>query len=99
MQTNVLLSHSIVIQVLGEARLKRLQRGGWLARQPDGKYKASDIRAVVRRFERGSGLDLPPDTIESQRTNDSRRRHGHAYVKKAKEPSIFDADADVRKWL
>ena len=83
---NVLLNQSTVVQLIGEARLRRLLRAGWLAPQPrtSGKvfYASSDVRQVLRRLERGDYLG--PDTIEVARVRDCERRHGRAYVRKRK---------------
>ena len=91
-RTNVLLTQLAVTQVLGEARLKRLLRAKWLAPQPraNGKvfYAIQDVRAVIRRFERG---EYPgPDTIEVTRVRDSERRHGRGYVRKMTGGGISD---------
>ena len=93
-RTNILLTQLAVTQVLGEARLKRLLRAKWLAQQPraNGKvlYASQDVRAVIRRFERG---ECPgSDTIEVARVRDSERRHGHGYVPKTTHEGISDLD-------
>jgi hypothetical protein len=66
-----LLTQSRVIEILGWARLLRLQRNGWLKpvrRTPHTVlFSPADIRACWRRLERGE--KLPPDRIESARTN------------------------------
>jgi hypothetical protein len=91
-RTNVLLSQLAVTQVLGEARLKRLVHAKWLAPQPrvNGKvfYASQDVRAVIRRFERGEWLE--PDRIEVARVRDSERRHGRGYVRKTTDEGISD---------
>jgi hypothetical protein len=91
-RTNVLLSQLAVTQVLGEARLKRLLRAKWLAPQPraNGKvfYASQDLRAAIRRLERGEWLE--PDTIEVARVRDSERRHGRGYVRKTIDKGISD---------
>ena|SRR5215469_4180404 len=93
-RTNVLLTQLAVTQVLGEARLKRLLRAKWLAPQPraNGKvlYASRDVRAVIRRFERGEWLG--PDTLEVARVRDSERRHGRGYVRKTTGDGISDWD-------
>jgi hypothetical protein len=91
-RTNVLLTQLAVTQLLGEARLKRLLRAKWLAPQPraNGKvlYASQDVRAVIRRFERGEWLE--PDRIEVARVRDSERRHGRDYVRKTTDECISD---------
>jgi hypothetical protein len=81
---NVLLNQSTVVQLIGEARLQRLLRAGWIAPQPrtNGKvlYASQDVRAVIRRLERGG--HLPPERIEVARVRACEKRHGRGYVRK-----------------
>jgi len=92
-RTNVLLTQLAVTQVLGEARLKRLVRAQWLVAaqtRANGKvlYASQDVRAVIRRFERGEWLE--PDRIEVARVRDSERRHGRGYIRKTTDEGISD---------
>jgi hypothetical protein len=94
-RVNALLSQTVVMQLLGETRLRRLLRAVWLAPQPktNGKvlYASQDVRAVIRRLERGDYLG--PDPIEVARVRDSERRHGRSYVRKTTDEGISDLDA------
>ena len=88
--SEVLLTRHTVIQVIGAARLLRFIRAGWLTpakRTPSRVlFRVSDVRHALRRLERGEAL--PPDQIESARTNGSARRHGRGYVKKVRPISL-----------
>ena len=88
--SEVLLTRHTVIQVIGAARLLRFIRAGWLTpaqRTPSRVlFRVSDVHAALRRLERGEAL--PPDQIESARTNGSARRHGRGYVKKVRPLSL-----------
>src|SRR3974390_1436342 len=67
----------------------RFVRSGWLVprRTPQRVlFSVRDIHAALRRLERGE--KLPPDQIESARTNGSAARHGRAYVKKVRPISL-----------
>jgi hypothetical protein len=85
-----LLTRHTVEVVLGRPRLLRFIRAGWLApaqRTPSRVlFRVADVHAALRRLERGEAL--PPDQIESARTNGSARRHGRGYVKKVRPISL-----------
>ena len=87
MAAQVLLNQHQLGLAIGTTRLQRLVRAGWLApaqRSPTRVlYRVSDVRACLRRLE--AGEVLPPDQIESARTNGSAIRHGRGYVPKEKK--------------
>jgi len=90
----IVLTQVTVAQVIGAARLQRLLRAHWLIPLPRiGKevlYAAKDLHAAIRRLERGDLL--PPDRDEVRRIRASEQKHGKGYVRRPKEPSIFDLD-------
>lgn len=77
-----LLSQYHVTQVLGRQRLQKFVRAHWLGpaeRTPSRVlYRVADVRACLRRMEREA---VPPDRIESARTNGSAIRHGRGYLR------------------
>jgi hypothetical protein len=66
-----LLNQYTVTQVIGEARLLRFMRAGWLepAQRTPSRilFRAKDVHAALRRLERGE--ICPSDQIASARTN------------------------------
>jgi hypothetical protein len=89
-----LLTQHIVRQVIGQTRLLRLVRAGWLApaqRSPTRVlYRPSDVHAALRRLERQA---CPPDRIEIMRVRDSEKRNGYPRVRKPSRPQPSGIDA------
>jgi hypothetical protein len=94
-----LLTQRIVGRVLGQSRLQRLLRAGWLApreRTPSRVlFSQHDIHAALQRLERGEVL--PPDRTEVSRVRAWEQRTGYAYVPKEKKPrrTVWDLELDL----
>jgi hypothetical protein len=92
-----LLNKKTVERVIGQTRLRRLLRAGWLAPvlTPVGRNGSSshrrnavlfnprDVHAALTRLERSV---VPPDRIEIARVRASEALHGRAYVRKTADP-------------
>jgi hypothetical protein len=107
-----LINRRTVAQVIGEARLQRLLRAGWLAPviQPfDGSrpqrqailFNPLDVHKALRRLERQA---CPPDRIAVAQVRACELRNGRAYVPhpRPEKPALelnWDLDAiDLTKW-
>ena len=91
--SEALLTQRTLRRIIGQSRLKRLVRAGWLApveRTPSRVlYRVSDIHAALSRLERRR---CPPDRIEVARVRASELRNGHPRVRKEKAaPPGLDA--------
>jgi hypothetical protein len=89
-----LLTQGTVSRVIGQSRLRRLLRAGWLTpseRTPSRVlFRASDVHAALRRLERGEAC--PPDRIEISRVRAWEQRTGRGYKKvPARKPPGLDA--------
>jgi hypothetical protein len=61
-------------------------------------YAVRDVRAIIRRLERGEVL--PPDSVETARVRASEIRHGRTYARQTKADTIWDFDSiDFAKFL
>jgi hypothetical protein len=87
-----LLDKRTVERVIGQTRLRRLLRAGWLAPvQPLGEsrrrqpilFSPHDLHRALRQMERSV---VPPDKIEVARVRDSEARNGRARVRKTVDP-------------
>jgi hypothetical protein len=87
-----LINKQTVERVIGQTRLRRLLRAGWLApAQPPGGsgrrqpvlFSPRDLHRALRRLEQSV---VPPDRIEVARVRASEARHGRAYVRKTADP-------------
>ena len=92
MSAALLINKRTVERVIGQTRLRRLLRAGWLApAQPlDGSrrhqailFNPRDLHAALRRLERSV---LPPDKIEVARVRASEARNGRTRVRKTDDP-------------
>jgi hypothetical protein len=94
MPTALLINKRTVERVIGQTRLRRLLRAGWLAPAPtqplDGGrrrqailFSPRDVHRELRRLERSV---VPPDRLEVIRVRESEARHGRAYVRKTVDP-------------
>jgi hypothetical protein len=91
-----LINKQTVERVIGQTRLRRLLRAGWLApaqplngsgrRQPI-LFSPRDLHRALSRLEQSA---VPPDKIEVARVRDSEARHGRAYVRKTVDPPSPD---------
>jgi hypothetical protein len=96
MSADLITQHRLA-QVPGYPRLKRLVRSGWLTPQRTPSrvlYRVADVHLALRRLEAGEAL--PPDRIESARTNESAVRHGRGYIRKGRKvrPTVWDLNLD-----
>jgi len=93
-----LLNKKTVELVIGQTRLRRLLRAGWLAPAPmqplDGSrrrqailFDPHDLHRALRRMERSV---VPPDKIEVARVRASEARNGHPRVRKTADPQPPD---------
>jgi hypothetical protein len=91
-----LLTQHIVRRVIGQSRLQRLIRAGWLKpiRRDDHSilYAPRDVHAALRRLERKF---CPPDRIEVARVRLSEARNGHPGVRKEKPLKIKTLDFEL----
>jgi hypothetical protein len=82
-----LLTQHTVKRVIGQSRLQRLVRAGWLKPvRRDGHsilYAPRDVHAALRRLERKF---CPPDRIEVARVRLSEARNDHPRVLKERPP-------------
>jgi len=92
MPAALLINKRTVERVIGQTRLRRLLRAGWLAPvQPldsSGRRRAIlfnplDLHRALSRLERSV---VPPDRLEVIRVRESEARHGRAYVRKTADP-------------
>jgi hypothetical protein len=90
----LLINKTTVERVIGQTRLRRLLRAGWLAPAPtqplDGSrrrqailFNPLDVHKALTRMERSV---VPPDKIEVARIRDSEIRNGHPRVRKTPDP-------------
>jgi len=103
--SEVLLTKRTVERVIGQTRLRRLLRAGWL-RPVEGSshpilFSPRDLHAALRRLERSA---CPPDRIAVAQVRASELRNGRAYVKhpRPEKPALepdWDLSAlDLTKW-
>ena len=88
-----LLTQRAVGRIIGQSRLQRLLRAGWLAPVERNArqilFSQRDVHKALTRLERQR---CPPDRIEIARVRASEVRNGHAYVKKGRpQPTPLDA--------
>ena len=94
MPTALLINKRTVERVIGQTRLRRLLRAGWLAPAPtqplDGGrrrqailFSPRDVHRALRQMERSV---VPPDKIEVARVRASEARNGRARVRKTADP-------------
>jgi hypothetical protein len=88
-----LLNKYTVERVIGQTRLRRLLRAGWLAPAPtqplDGSSRQAilfDPRDLHRALSRMERSVVPPDKIEVARVRASEARNGHPRVRKTADP-------------
>jgi hypothetical protein len=95
---NDLITQGRLAQILGAARVLKLQRNGWL--KPTRRtahsilFYLADVRACWRRLE--AGERLPPDKTETARVRLSEQRNGRSYQKKGRpqRPGIDAIELD-----
>jgi hypothetical protein len=81
--SEALLTQRQLSRVIGQTRLRRLLRAGWLS--PVGRsgqailFDPRDVHAALRRLERS---DCPPDRLEITRVRASEARNGYPRVRK-----------------
>jgi hypothetical protein len=81
------LTKRTVERVIGQTRLRRLLRAGWIS--PVGRngqailFDPLHVHAALRRMERSV---VPPDKIEVARVRASEARNGHPRVRKTADP-------------
>jgi hypothetical protein len=89
----LLINKKTVERVIGQTRLRRLLRAGWLAPvQPyDGSrrrqailFDPRDLHRALSKMERSV---VPPDKIEVARVRASELRNGHGYVRHPRKPT------------
>jgi len=87
-----LLNKKMVERVIGQTRLRRLLRAGWLApvQSLDSSrwrqailFSPRDVHRALRQMERSV---VPPDKIEVARVRASEARNGRARVRKTADP-------------
>jgi hypothetical protein len=89
-----LLTQNTVRRVIGQSRLQRLLRAGWL--KPVKRNACSilfdplDVHAALRRLERRV---CPPDRIEVERVRASEARNGHPRIRKEQVHPVLDLSA------
>ena len=90
--SEALLTQRAVGRIIGQSRLQRLVRAGWLKPVERNAHSIlfdlHDLRAALRRLERGEAL--PPDRIEVARVRSSEARNGHPRVRKEKPSKSLD---------
>jgi hypothetical protein len=87
------LTKRTIERVIGQTRLRRLLRAGWIApiAQPDGEsrrrqailFSPRDLHRALSKMERSV---VPPDKVEVARVRDSEARNGHPRVRKTADP-------------
>jgi hypothetical protein len=94
-----LVTQRCLRQIIGQARLKRLIRAGWLTPVERNAHSIlfdpRDVHAALRRLEHQR---CPPDRIEVMRVRDSEKLNGHSYVKKGRpqRPGVDEIVVDFR---
>jgi hypothetical protein len=96
--SEALLTQHTIARVIGQSRLRRLLRAGWL--KPVERTACSilfnphDLHAALKRLEREA---CPPDREEVSRVRASEARNGHPRVRKEKKPrrSVWDLELDL----
>jgi hypothetical protein len=93
MSAALLINKQTVERVIGQTRLRRLLRAGWIApiAQPDGEsrrrqailFSPRDLHRALSKMERSV---VPPDKIEVARVRLSEARNGHPRVRKTADP-------------
>lgn len=92
--SEALLTQHIVSRVIGQSRLQRLLRAGWLKPvEHNGHgilFAPNDVHAALRMLERRF---CPPDQIAVAQVRASELKHGRAYQKKKSRPQPQGLDA------
>jgi hypothetical protein len=93
MSAALLINKCTVERVIGQTRLRRLLRAGWITpiAQPDGEsrrrqailFSPRDLHRALSKMERSV---VPPDKIEVARVRASEARNGHQRVRKTADP-------------
>jgi hypothetical protein len=91
MPAALLINKRTVERVIGQTRLRRLLRAGWIAPVPDDSsrprhailFNPLHVHAALRRLERSV---VPPDKVEVARVRASEARNGRARVRKTVDP-------------
>jgi hypothetical protein len=88
----LLINKGMVERVIGQTRLRRLLRAGWLApaqpldssrRRQAILFNPRDLHRALTRMERSV---VPPDKIEVARVRASEALHGRTRVRKTVDP-------------
>jgi hypothetical protein len=93
MSAALLINKRTVERVIGQTRLRRLLRAGWISpvAQPDDSggrrqailFSPRDLHRALRRMEQSV---VPPDKIEVARVRASEALHGRTRVRKTADP-------------